>query len=535
MNNIQKVNEQKYSRGRFAIVLVLFVLIDAVVTFLAYKDFVINSDISNHILEAKDVVHGNFFYRDWNLSQISFLFSDIVFYSLGYLVCGVSRKAAVLCFIIAAIVTQILIYLSCMSGKSFDIKDRIIIAGLIMAPSVSFLSTDTVHFGAWMYCVIGFMLYDKLNKEKDETKYKKLRMALLIIWILGIFSDFLVFLYGALPCVLYSFLRIYRNESRTLKDFKNPLTGVYSFIIAYILEFIYYLVGGANRVGTVAGLEFSDISAWGENITRFIGFLLRSFGADFTGKKALLPDNILRCVNAVMLILALNYLLMTIVFMVKEKTRDRMSEILAIGIIIGTFIFIFTNRSRDNYSILIPVSLYIILARNFTALESWSRHNWKLNRVVFVMLIIMAIIGRGYDTFKRSQTPYYDKHEELYKFLEANGLESGYAPFWDSSICTVLSGERVRIRHIEYGTNGMSEYMWFNKNSWYKEKANFVIIPDTSGLSKDIPIFGITGGNVETYFGKPENILETGEYQIYVYNKDLSKELAEPDSRTQYL
>ena len=104
-----------YNRWGLIVLFALFVLIDVATAFLAYKNFVINSDISNHILEAKDAVHGNFLYRDWNLSQISFLFSDIVFYSLGYLICGVSRNAAVLCLIIAAVVTQVLMYIACIS------------------------------------------------------------------------------------------------------------------------------------------------------------------------------------------------------------------------------------------------------------------------------------------------------------------------------------------------------------------------------------------------------------------------------------
>ena len=47
--------------------------------------------------------------------------------------------------------------------------------------------------------------------------------------------------------------------------------------------------------------------------------------------------------------------------------------------------------------------------------------------------------------------------------------------------------------------------------------------------------WGIIKENVENYFGEPDNILYTGEYEIYWYNKDLSKELAEPDMRTMYL
>lgn len=527
----KRINIKEYA------VLCIFILLNSALIFISYENFTINADISNHILEAKDIVHGNFFYRDWNLSQISFLFSDIVFYAIGYLVFGVDRKAALLCFAIANVVTQLILYCVCIYKTKYSWKAKALIAGIIVIPAAGFLWTDTVHFGAWIYCIIGCWLYFRLVKESETAKYNKIRLILIVIWVLGIFSDFLVFLCGALPCMLYSLLQIYHKEKRGISDFKNPLTQVYSLTIAYILEFFYYLIGGANRVGTVAGFEFVSVSQWGENIVRFISFLLRMFGADFTGKKAFMPDNILRCFNALILLFAINYLVMVLISIIKKKENgDILSEILALGIVVDFLVFMMTTRSRDNYSIFVPISLYIILIRNMHMFEKWSRHNWKINMFAAVMVVLMALAGRAYDIVIKMKTPYNEPHEELAAFLVDNSLECGYASFWDASICTILSNEKVRVRHIEYGTNGMSEYMWFNKNGWYKEEAHFVILhsdPDHSIGQKDY--WGIIKENVENYFGKPDSILYTGEYEIYLYDKDLSQELAIPDMRTMYL
>ena len=66
-------------------------------------------------------------------------------------------------------------------------------------------------------------------------------------------------------------------------------------------------------------------------------------------------------------------------------------------------------------------------------------------------------------------------------------------------------------------TGNAEVFRWFCSDSWYDESANFVI----SNRGK-ASIFGVTDEAVIQAFGEPARIIDVDEWNIYVYEKDLS-------------
>ena len=56
----------------------------------------INYDFANHVLEGQDWIGGNFFLKDWVLTGISFLTTELPFYGLSAALLGVQPFTYVL-------------------------------------------------------------------------------------------------------------------------------------------------------------------------------------------------------------------------------------------------------------------------------------------------------------------------------------------------------------------------------------------------------------------------------------------------------
>ena len=115
--------------------------------------------------------------------------------------------------------------------------------------------------------------------------------------------------------------------------------------------------------------------------------------------------------------------------------------------------------------------------------------------------------------FKRVETP----QDRLAAFLSENDLSDGYADFWNASHTTVAAKGSLRVRAIrgQVPELGKPDYLemqnWFCKTEWYRESPHNFIVFDGKGylhVSEDV---------VLTLLGKPNRILETDEYRVYVY------------------
>ena len=120
------------------------------------------------------------------------------------------------------------------------------------------------------------------------------------------------------------------------------------------------------------------------------------------------------------------------------------------------------------------------------------------------------------------------QQDRLAAFLRENDLTNGYADFWNASHTTVAANDQVKVRAIrgQVPELGKPDHMemqnWFCKTEWYQTSPHNFIVFDGRGylhVSEDV---------VTTLLGEPEQILETGEYRVYVYNRDLTKEIILP-------
>lgn len=116
----------------------------------------INSDFSNLVLEGRDILQGNFFRHDWNLTGISFLTTDLLYYVVGVFFHGVSNQAYILA---CALMDTALVFSSFLLIKDAISSNRFLGGGILlvfaMLPCIAAIDYLRAHTGVF---VLGFIL-----------------------------------------------------------------------------------------------------------------------------------------------------------------------------------------------------------------------------------------------------------------------------------------------------------------------------------------------------------------------------------------
>jgi hypothetical protein len=108
----------------------------------------------------------------------------------------------------------------------------------------------------------------------------------------------------------------------------------------------------------------------------------------------------------------------------------------------------------------------------------------------------------------------------LSAWLEAHGLTYGLAGYWNSSVITLQSGNRVQVRAVVMQGRRVVPYDWETNTLWFdasRHDATFVIVDLAgNGLS---PSAG-------QFFGKPDKIGHVAHWAILIYQKNLLEQVA---------
>ncbi len=120
----------------------------------------------------------------------------------------------------------------------------------------------------------------------------------------------------------------------------------------------------------------------------------------------------------------------------------------------------------------------------------------------------------------------------LTTWLERHGVTYGIGGYWDSSIVTLQSGERVAIRAIDLGPKpdgtGLHAYVrgWETNALWYDPTLH-----DARWAIADIARSRYSVHTYETLFGKPEAMYRVDGWVVLEYQANLLTEIQQPVPR----
>ncbi|MGH3179345.1 MAG: hypothetical protein ACRDPF_36390, partial [Streptosporangiaceae bacterium] len=189
--------------------------------FLAYlrmsRTYPENSDESNDLLMAWDILHGNVLLHGWHLSDVSFITTELPQYALLVWLFGLHADTA---HIAAAMTYTVVVILSVLlaRGSAGRVPRRearlrmLLTAGLMFAPQlgvgVFVVLLSLGHIGTAVPLLLTWLVIDRC----PPRPWVPVLVGLLLTWVL--IADPLVLLVGVVPLVAVCALRVSRDLAR---------------------------------------------------------------------------------------------------------------------------------------------------------------------------------------------------------------------------------------------------------------------------------------------------------------------------------
>ena len=244
----------------------------------------LDADKANHILQAQDILQGNFWLKDWNLTGITFFTTDLLYYELAVLLCGSIRYGtAYVAFGLMMLSVMSLSLFAVLFDKQENRKQRLILFCCLFAiPCMNYGSALRTHSGAIFWSIIAIMIVANILKDETSKGFDKRSIVnyvfLFLSLLLGITGDMLAAVEGAIPILLFCIITILNDPDKyRMKLDKRTYLIVSSFaaiVGAVAIDKLYFSIGGANKNSYIGYVQFGSVSEWHDRIWSFISNLL---------------------------------------------------------------------------------------------------------------------------------------------------------------------------------------------------------------------------------------------------------------------
>lgn len=507
--------------------LIIFVLLSFYYIYLykAFCGYGFDSDDANLVMEGNDILHGNFFLSGWNLTGVSFVYTELPLYAFAAIFTGVSPQNAMM----AGSLAIFLLVLVCAFYiiKKDDLKRSI--WGLLILFAISAFPNDLGIFARYHTpsIVEALLAFFFLNKWNEESKNKGKILYVIISTILFAMAaqsdqDSILIIIG--PIFITSAWRVIKvflkNGKFSMLYITHMIVSFAGIFLSFFTDKLFYAIGGANKNQFLDEKAFISFDSLGDKLILYFHSVLGVFAADFSNKQLLDLNTAFYFIKVIFILITMIFIIYNIVKWILQDKCDYISVVLSVGVIIVSFIYIFTNVSVNvnsaRYIGSFPAIFSVIFVRTFRNFDIDYDKIHGLLGVKIVLLIVLALVSlKAILPLPSGEVVLSEQKKELADTLEQYGLTNGYASFWNASATTVISNNKVHVRAVIGNNTSISMHSWGCKTEWYKEPANFVVV------SEDDP-YGMTYNNMISVLGKPENVIEVNDLQILVYNYNIA-------------
>lgn len=482
----------------------------------------IDSDYSNLVFEASDILSGNIFLSGWNMTGISFITTDLPYFIAGVLLAGTSAKAyhiAITLMFLALILGALLLMKTPENAvKPIDLLILLAVAGI---PNVFLTGILRAHTAVPVYVFFALFCLEKAQKNS------RLLAIYTLLLTLGCAGDPLTLIIGVAPAILALGWELVGKRPQNIR-FKVMaiICTAASALLGTAIEKLYILAGGVNKNTFLGTKSFCAPEQIGEKLRIYITAVLEMFGAGFMGKPLISAETLWYFLRTLVVIFVFAVMIKNIADFLRRKACDTVSVILSLGFLLISFLCMFTEVLVDvhsaRYFAYLPAMSAVIVVRFF-------KIHKVLGRGIFsgkIPLKIPACLLAGTLAISSITPVSYVRaggfQDRLGNFLMENNLEYGYAKFWNASHVTLVTEGRVKVRAVISDGSAFGKFVWFCKDEWYEpERANFVIVDRDENRDG----FGTTETAALNAFGKPSERLEFEHVVICVYDYDISDKI----------
>ena len=519
-----------------------------------------NSDESNDLLMAWDMLHGNVLLHGWYLSDVSFITTELPQYALLVRLFGLHTDTA---HIAAAMTYTLVLVLAVLLARGTvsrrEARPRMLLtAGLMFAPQlgvgVFVVLLSLGHIGTAVPLMLTWLVIDRGVRAEPSLPggttpagpsvrawLVPVVVGLLLTWALV--ADPLVLVVGVVPLVAVCAVRAARElslarrrdgrEHRWVRASLRARGGELSLAVAAILaQGLASVIGRLLRASGGFFLhpvpyQLAPVHTWPKHAWVTGEGLLALFGAKPQGPAAALAFALLHLAGVALVAWA-----MVRVARHFLSWPDMVSQILLVAMVINVVVYVpstladATDLNAREFAVVLPFGA-VLAGRTLAAGLAAALRGSSRRRAAAASVLAAALLA-GYGAslgYAAAQPSVPAANARLATFLAAHHLTSGIGGYWESSVVTVGSDGAVTIRAVVPGT--LQPDLWEAKGSWYDSgpnRATFLVTDSAPGF------FNHWQPNRAALaaLGRPTRIYHVGPYTVYVYNKNLLAGLGHP-------
>jgi hypothetical protein len=496
-----------------------------------------NSDESNDLLMAWDMLHGNVLLHGWYLSDVSFITTELpqwlILVGLFGLHTGTAHIAAAMTYTLVVVLAVLLA-----RGRADQVSRReaaprmLLTAALVFAPQlgvgVFVLLLSLGHIGTAVPLMLTWLVLDGVGPLARLGRLTPIVVGLLLTWVLV--ADPLVLIVGIIPLVAVCVLRVIRGARREglgAQWFEASVA-----IAALAAEGLAQLVNRLLQAWHAFVLhpvpyQLAPVHTWPKHAWVTAEGLLALFGAKPQGPAPELAFALVHLVGVALVAWAMCRVARRFL-----SWPDLLSQVLLLAIVINVVAYIpstladATDLNAREFAVVLPFGAVLAgrtLAASLSSASLSSAGRW-LSPVRLAGLVLLACYAAGLG-YAAAQPSVPAANQRLVAFLTAHHLTNGIGGYWESSVVTVGSNGAITIRAVVPGT--LQPDLWESKASWYRpsaHQATFLVTDSASGFFNHWQ----PNSAALAAFGPPARTYHDGPYTVYVWDKNLLAQVSHP-------
>ena len=473
----------------------------------------VTSDGANNALQAWDMLHGHLLLHGWIIGDATYYTFDLpvlavteIFFGLGDLT---SHVASALTYLIVT-VSAVALALTDSRGLARVARCGVVVVVLTAmfhnGLYVAYLLLGAPdHTGTSAFLLVSFLLIDRLPTRWYTSP------LLLAILCAGQIGDATV-RYVAVPAVVVvcGYRVVAARKVRT-GDAANALAAAVSVPLASVVRAVMLRFGAYQMVAPKTAI--APFRRWPHNAALAWDAIRVLFGVvTGSGSSSLVRDAGYILGLACLLAAAAGFARVVVTW----RTASRAEQLLCAAIVINLSAYVISTLPvpGNPYEVVAVLPCGAVLAARacVPAYLGTLRAAMATGLAAIAALLLLTTAAAR----PAAAVP----TAPLSAWLEAHGLTYGLAGYWNGSVITLHSGNRVQVRAVVMHGRQVIRYDWETDTSWFdasRHDATFVIIDLAgNGLSP----------SAERYFGKPVKIEYVAHWAILIYQKNLLEQVA---------
>ncbi len=525
-----------------------------------------NSDESNTLLMAWDMLHGNLLLHGWSLSDVSFYTTELPEYAVLERLFGLHTGTAHIGVAVTYTLVLVLAVLLALgradqraasggtasggtaSGSTASggtaLPRLLLTAGLMFAPqlgvAVFVLLLSVGHIGTAVPLLLTWLVLDRLGGARTARVrwLVPVLVGLLLTWAL--IADPLVLIVGVIPLVAVCVVRVagavaaeqrragrepgWARASLRKSGWELSLVGA-----AILAEALASLVGRLLRAsgGFIlhpVGYQLAPVHTWPKHAWVTAQGLLALFGAKPEGPAPAMAFALIHLSGLALVVWAMWRVARHFL-----SWPDMISQILLVAIVVNVVLYVpstladATDLNAREFAVVLPFGA-VLAGRTLAGglrVRAGQGQGWPgWQKWLAAALLAVYAASLGYAAAQPSVPP---ANQELAQFLAAHHLTQGIGGYWLSSVVTVGSDGAVTIRAVTPAN--LAPNMWESKSSWYdpaSQRATFLVTDSGAGFFN----YWQPKAAALATLGQSARIYRVGPYTIYVWNQNLLPQVA---------